>query len=177
MFLEYVFVLHNLLSLFQLQISAQCSELYCDSCWQRLHDTLQSIQLFRVANEFWNRHLKTQNEGTKYDVNAAHTEEIKIEPLYIGQESGYKVEYFTEDALFVEEPITWVDNITKPENVTAKTNEDFIDNDIAKETVNLKLMKTANNKECIQEFPCGKCDKGMYMLIMLQRSTTSQNRL
>lgn len=143
------------LSPFQLQISAQCSELYCDSCWQRLHDTFQSIQLFRNADEFWKRHLH-QEETAQSSIDTAPIEEIKIEPSYENEETGYMVEYLNhvpDDVIFTEERITVVDGIVKPEDdKTSKNGLMYVDSE------------TANHTNFTREFACGKCDKGMLVI-------------
>lgn len=124
------------------------------------------MQLFREANEFWKRHLENQDGRTQYDINTAPIEEIKVEPLYEDKKMGYLVEnvkHVTEDVIFVGEPFTVVDDITKSEHAKATIrDEDFIEDDIEQET--LELNETTNNKKLIQEFPCGKCGKGMYAI-------------
>lgn len=125
--------------------------------------------MFREANEFWKRHLEIQEGRTHYDINTASIEEIKIEPLCEDEKTAYLVEnvkHVTEDVIFVGEPFTVVDGITKSDHAKAAIkDEDFLDDDIEQET--LELIETTNQK-LIQEFPCARCDKGVYAIYVIE---------
>lgn len=122
--------------------------------------------MFREANEFWKRHLQIQEENKQYGIDTTPIEDTKIEPLNNDVETACTVEssnHILEDVIFMIEPVTVVDGITKPEPPEA-TKMDFMAAEIDQDTS--KPSKEPSNLK--QEFPCGECDKGMYIIYVAQ---------
>lgn len=148
---------YSLLFFYQLQISVRCSELYCGKCSRRLHDTFQSIQLFREADNFWKRHLRATQQHIE------PIEEVKIEELDydVADCTADYLESVADDVVFVEEPLTAVDDITKLECATLEKNKEddwMYDEDFSyPEPFAPKVLETACNEEV---FNCTLCDKG-----------------